>query len=104
MNLKNNTMKNINIKTALLTVTLVCFGITFSNAQEKGERPKKPPTYKELLKEMDANEDGKLSADEVKGPLKDDFAKIDADEDGFISEAELKKAPKPKGREKRANK
>ena len=38
---------------------------------------------------MDANEDGKLSKKEVKGPLKKDFDKIDSNEDGFITKKEL---------------
>jgi len=97
-------MKKISFKTVVFTVAMVCFGISFSNAQAKGERPKKPPTFNELLEQMDANEDGKLSEAEIKGPLKDDFAKIDKDEDGFISEAEFKKAPKPKGRGRKDNK
>ncbi|MGS0524983.1 hypothetical protein ACU8V7_07015 [Zobellia nedashkovskayae] len=45
---------------------------------------------------MDANEEGKLSKDELKGPIKNDFATIDTDEDGFLSLEELKNAPKPK--------
>ena len=95
-------MKKINLKTALVTVAFMCFGITFSIAQSNNDRQQKePPTYAKLLEEMDANEDGKLSKAELKGPLKDDFNKIDADEDGFISEEEFKKAPKPKGKEKR---
>ena len=44
---------------------------------------------------MDANEDGKLSKKELKGPIKNDFSKIDTNEDGFITKAELKRAPKP---------
>ena len=44
---------------------------------------------------MDKNEDGKLSKDEIKGPLKEDFSKVDTDEDGFITEEEFKNAPKP---------
>ncbi len=69
---------------------------------QSGGRPdrKEPPTFKELLEKMDANEDGKLSKKEVKGPLKVDFAKADADEDGFITEEEFKKALKPKGRKR----
>ena len=50
---------------------------------------------------MDANEDGKLSKEEVKGPLKDHFDTVDADEDGFITEEELENAPKPKRRERK---
>jgi Ca2+-binding EF-hand superfamily protein len=45
---------------------------------------------------MDTNEDGKLSKDEVKGPLANDFSKIDTNNDGFISKKELEKAPKPR--------
>ena len=48
-----------------------------------------------------ANEDGKLSKEEVKGPLKDHFDTVDADEDGFITEEELENAPKPKRRERK---
>ena len=76
--------------------------VTFSNAQQqRNNDQKKPPTFAQLLKEMDKNEDGKLAKSELEGPLKDDFAKIDTDEDGFITEAEFKKAPKPKGGERK---
>lgn len=82
--------------------TVLIFGVTlffstssFGQSQNRHER-KKPPTFKELIKKMDANEDGKLSKDEIKGPLKEDFAKVDTDEDGFITAAEFSKAPKPK--------
>lgn len=92
-------MKLSALKTGLLFVMLVAFGTLGVNAQSKGER-KEPPTFTELLEKMDKNEDGKLSKDEVKGPLKNDFDKVDTDEDGFISKEELEKAPKPKGRPK----
>ena len=90
-------MKRITLKTGLLFAMLVAFGTVTANAQSKGER-KEPPTATELLKQMDKDEDGQLSKDEVKGPLKDDFDKIDTDEDGFLTEEELENAPKPKGR------
>jgi Ca2+-binding EF-hand superfamily protein len=89
-------MKNFSVRTTVLTFVCIGFGITISNAQAKGERPHKPPTFSELLKDLDKNEDGKLSAAEIKGPLKDDFEKIDTNEDGFITKEELDKAPKPK--------
>jgi len=66
--------------------------------QEQSQRGKKLPTFAELLKDMDTNDDGKLSRKEIKGPLKDDFDKVDVNEDGFITEKEFEKAPKPKGR------
>ena len=91
-------MKSTNtLKAGLLLGMLVTFGTATMNAQSRGDR-KEPPTYAKLLEEMDANEDGKLAEDEVKGPLKESFSEIDTDEDGYISEEEFKNAPKPKGR------
>ena len=93
------------MKTCTFKTVVLVFGIAiFSNSAfgQSGNRQegKKPPTFKQLLKEMDKNEDGKLSKKEVKGPLKKDFAVIDTNEDGFITEKELKNAPKPKRRQK----
>ncbi|VXC25425.1 CREC-EF hand family protein [Maribacter litoralis] len=90
-------MKRITLKTGLLFAMLVAFVTVAVNAQSRGER-KEPPTYAKLLEEMDADEDGQLSEEEVKGPLKDNFSEIDSNEDGFISEEEFDEAPKPKGR------
>lgn len=97
-------MKSNSFKTGLFTVALVCFVIGFSNAQSKGERPQKPPTYAKLLEKMDANEDGKLSQDEVKGRLKEKFTEVDTDEDGFISEEEFNNMPRPKRGKRPSNK
>ncbi len=72
--------------------------VSYAQSQIKTDR-KEPPNFAQILKEMDSNKDGKLSKDEVKGPLKDGFAKIDLDKDGFISETEFSNAPKQKGRE-----
>jgi len=90
-------MKRITLKTGLLFALLVAFGTVAVNAQSKGER-REPPTYAKLLEEMDADEDGQLSKEEVKGPLKDNFSEINTNEDGFISKEEFDEAPKPKGR------
>ncbi|WP_179352522.1 YHYH protein [Winogradskyella vidalii] len=49
------------------------------------------PNAKTIISNMDANKDGKLSKDEVKGPLVDAFSEIDSNGDGYIAEAELKK-------------
>lgn len=87
-----------------IKTTIVVFGLTlfisnssFGQSENKKDR-KKPPSYSELLKKMDTNEDGQLSKKEVKGRLKDNFSKIDKDENGYITEKEFKKAPRPKGK------
>ncbi|WP_282068392.1 EF-hand domain-containing protein [Olleya namhaensis] len=86
--------KNI-LSTAVLVFGLTVLNVNSVNAQSNDRQKKEPPTFSQLLEEMDKNEDGQLSKAEIKGPLKNDFDKIDTDEDGFISEAEFKKAPKP---------
>ncbi|WP_452223370.1 EF-hand domain-containing protein [Lacinutrix chionoecetis] len=81
------------------TVFILGFTLLISNnsfGQSQDRQGKKPPTFKELLKEMDKDKDGKLSKAEIKGPLSEHFDKVDLDEDGFITEKEFKKAPKPK--------
>ena len=93
-------MKSSTIKTVILTFGVMIFLSISSFAQGQNKQDKKPPTFSELLKEMDKNEDGKLSKAEVKGPLKEEFSTVDTDEDGFITEAEFKKAPKPKRKER----
>ena len=89
-------MKSKTFKTVAIVFGIVLFMSTNSYAQSQNRKERKePPTFSELLKEMDKNEDGKLSKDEIKGPLKEDFSKVDTDEDGFITEEEFKNAPKP---------
>lgn len=101
------------MKRNTLKIAILFFGITLVTScnifgQEEGQKRehRKPPSAEELLKEMDANEDGKLSKKEVKGRLKKHFDKIDANEDGFLTKEELEKAPKPEGKRppKRDNK
>ena len=95
-------MKSKAINKLIFSTLLMVFGIVSTNAQSKENgQPKTPPTAKELIKQMDKNEDGKLSKAEVKGPLKDDFKKIDTNEDGFLTIEELEKAPKPKRKGKK---
>ncbi|MFD2562386.1 EF-hand domain-containing protein [Aquimarina rubra] len=92
MNLKRNKM-NLGLVIGMVTIMMSCK----SNAQSNDtkERGHKPPSVEEVFKMMDADEDGKLTKKEVKGPLKRDFSKIDLDEDGFITKEELEKVPKP---------
>ncbi|TYC09657.1 EF-hand domain-containing protein [Bizionia gelidisalsuginis] len=95
-------MKIINLKTGVVAI-LFCLGFaTESSAQgQRNNDRKQVPTFAQLLKQMDKNEDGKLAKTEVKGPLKENLDKVDTDEDGFISKKEFKKAPTPKRGSKR---
>ncbi|WP_282148987.1 EF-hand domain-containing protein [Algibacter lectus] len=93
-------MKNKTFKTGALVFGLALLSSTQTFAQSEGKGNQKPPSFSELLKKLDANEDGKLSENEVDGPLKEQFATIDADKDGFITEAEMK----PKAKEAKSEK
>jgi Ca2+-binding EF-hand superfamily protein len=44
------------------------------------------------MEELDANRDGKISREEARGRIKENFDKIDANHDGFIDRAELLRA------------
>ncbi|MCG1035477.1 EF-hand domain-containing protein [Polaribacter sargassicola] len=92
--------KSANKFLAILGLTLAVSATSYAQSNNSEERPKGPPTFKQLLKDLDANEDGKISLEEAKGPLKEDFKKIDKDEDGFLSEEEIKNAPKPERKER----
>ena len=66
----------------------------------EGRRPegdRQRPPMADVFKQMDVNNDEKLSKEEVRGPLKKDFTKIDTNEDGFLVMEELQQAKPPKG-------
>jgi Ca2+-binding EF-hand superfamily protein len=90
----------MNHKNVKLGTVLIAFGFLSSytleaQSTDRRRENRTPPTVEQLFEDLDANEDGKLSAKEVKGPLKKGFTKIDANEDGYLSKEELEKAPKP---------
>ena len=88
-------MKRNIIKVGILFIAMITFSVDEMKAQNN---KKERPSYEELLEDMDADEDGKISKDEAKGPLNDHFDEIDKDEDGYITEKEFKNAPKPNGK------
>lgn len=94
-------MNTRNLKLVITIMTLALFTSCKSSSEAESanktleRRQGGQPNVEQLIAQMDANKDGKLSKDEVKGPLKTDFSKIDTDEDGFLSEEELENAPKP---------
>lgn len=60
----------------------------------RGDRPKGPPNPKNIMADMDANNDNEISKSEAKGPLARDFDRLDANEDGKLTLEELSKMPK----------
>ena len=81
----------------LLTTTAIS-----AQQKEQGKR-QKPPSIQQVFKDLDTNDDGKISLKELKGRLKKDFKKIDLNEDGFITKKELKNAPKPEKKQRPRN-
>lgn len=96
-------MNKRTIKLGVLAIAISLFASCKINAQNDNGRQerKERPSVEELFKQLDSDEDGKLSKKEVKGPIKNDFSKIDTNEDGFLSKEEVEKAPKPKRGERR---
>ena len=86
------------LKTGAVTLGFLLLGTFISAQSTEDKRGGKKMTPAQLMEKMDADKDGKLSEKEVKGQLKENFAKIDTDKDGFLSTKELEKAPKPEGR------
>lgn len=61
-----------------------------------GQRPngnerERRPSFDELVEMMDTNKDNKISKQEAKGPLNDNFTEVDTNKDGFISKEEFGK-------------
>ncbi|MEM8847121.1 MAG: EF-hand domain-containing protein [Bacteroidota bacterium] len=80
----------------LSVAALVIVSCQMKAQSDDNERQRrKPPSIDQLFKDLDANEDGKLSKKEVKGPLRNHFDKVDLNEDGYLTREELEKAPKP---------
>lgn len=90
-------MYNKTLKLGLLIIVIgLCASCKLNGQNDNGKHQRKErPSIEELFEHMDANEDGKLSKEEIKGPLKNDFDKIDTNEDGFLSKKEIEDAPKP---------
>jgi len=89
-------MKKGMLKVAIATTGMLLLTSISASAQEgHGHKEGQKPSMEEIFEKMDADKDGKLSAEEVDGPLKEKFAVIDADADGFITKEEMEAAPKP---------
>ncbi|MGJ8593556.1 MAG: YHYH protein [Aquaticitalea sp.] len=84
----------------ILTVFTLTLLMSCKSNQEKKEQQEpngQRPSSAQLISEMDSDEDGKLSKNEVRGPIADDFMTIDSDNDGFLTIEELNEAEKKQG-------
>lgn len=89
------------MKITITTIAVLAAGLSF--AQDKNHPPKNPPSTEQLMKDLDVDKDGLISAREAKGPIRNDFKKLDLNQDGFLSKKELDSAPKPKNPPKNAS-
>jgi hypothetical protein len=62
-------------------------------------RPNGRPSVDELFAMMDRNSDNRLSRQEVKGPLRQDFDRLDKNSDGYLEKSEIPAAPR-KGKQR----
>ena len=92
-------MKKILLTTAMFLFTFAFFSCFSNGNNSQTHQPPQdgqgPPSGEQLIADMDTDGDGKLSEDEVKGPLKNDFDNVDTDGDGYLTEEEIDNAPKP---------
>lgn len=78
------------------------FGLTAGGATASKKRPlakESPAVAREvddrvarILRRLDTNGDGKISREEAKGPLAENFERIDVNRDGFMDRQELRQA------------
>lgn len=97
-------MKNIKL-IAVVGIALIMLGASSCRSNNKSHKNRtsqnqqrrmgQRKTPAQIIANMDRNNDGKLSADEVRGRLKNDFAKVDTNGDGFLTKAEIANAPRP---------
>lgn len=88
-------MKYISI--LLLSFVFLVSCKTNQGNKELQQLDEQRPSSAQIISEMDGNEDGKLSADEVYGPIADDFSSLDANSDGYLTVEELNKAENNQG-------
>src|SRR5207245_2180332 len=56
------------------------------------ESPEIEQIVNRILKRLDSNRDGKISRDEARGPLAENFKRLDVNQDGYLDRKELRLA------------
>lgn len=96
--MKNKNTIKIGAIAAGLALVVSC-GTTKEQVEETPQpAQREQPSVIEILTDMDEDKDGRISENEAKGPLKENFVGIDTDHDGFLSVEELQNAPKPEAK------
>ena len=91
-------IKTVGIKKIIfLSILFIGFGCD-ARTHQPPQGSGKPPSIEKIFEDLDADEDGKISEAEAKGPLKDHFDELDTDSDGSLSKEEIENAPKPERR------
>ncbi|MGB0404308.1 MAG: YHYH protein [Salibacteraceae bacterium] len=88
-------MKHISILLLSFILLVSCKSNQENKEQQKSSEQR--PSSEQIISEMNGNKDGKLSADEVNGPIADDFTSTDSNNDGYLTLEELNKAKKNQG-------
>ncbi|MDO6739400.1 YHYH protein [Wenyingzhuangia sp. 2_MG-2023] len=88
-------MKNTLSIILAFTILISCKS---NQGKKEQQRPNgQRPSSTQIISELDSNGDQKLSKNEVKGPIANDFTHIDSNNDGFLTLEELNKAEKNQG-------
>ena len=84
------------LKTLLAVTVLLAGLVTLAPSVATGQQGNRPG----FVQRLDADGDGKVSADEFDGPA-ERFSHLDRDGDGYVSEEEAPKGPPQGGRQGR---
>jgi Ca2+-binding EF-hand superfamily protein len=84
--------------TALILATSVLSSVAYASCdnKENGKKGAHPKQGAKKFMMIDANNDGKLSKEEMQTFHENHFMKIDTDKDGFITKEEMKAGHKAK--------
>src|SRR5206468_2099635 len=76
------------------TALFLLVALSASAGDNEPAKPKRPvpPAVQQLLERQDRDKDGKVSREEARGPLAQQFDLLDTNKDGFLDRKELRRA------------